>query len=119
METQNMNPLDILFDDVEYPMSVKLMNLMKSEGVVTLGDIVKRRDYEWLKVPGLGRKTVNDLKDVLLNYGLDLKGGRTVDRVPQRVEILKTALRQIATINNSRDRYSDEIDKIILKALEI
>ena len=29
METQNMNPLDILFDDVEYPMSVKLMNLMK------------------------------------------------------------------------------------------
>jgi DNA-directed RNA polymerase alpha subunit len=119
MENENMNPLDILLDDVEYPMSVRLIKLMRSEGVVTLGDILKRREYDWLRVPGFGRITLNDLKDVLSNYGLDLNGWRTIQRVPQRVEILKTALREIAKVNNRRDRYSDEIDGIILKALEV
>ena len=129
MENENMNPLDIKIDDIRSEIPSRLYNILEGEDACTLGDVVKLKDYEWLRCPGFGYGTLRDLRDFLSIYGLEI-GGRESNvktpkpltqavRLKKRISDLEETLRQIATINNQRDRYSDEIDKIILKALEI
>jgi len=47
-----------------------------------------------------------------------LEAEKTIDQLDTRVWALQAALQEISKINNKRDRYSDEIDGIISKALE-
>ena len=47
-----------------------------------------------------------------------LAAQKTIDELESRIWALETTLREISKINNKRDRYSDEIDGIISKALE-
>ena len=121
MENENMNPLDIEIRDLRFKMSTRLWNCLRQDNMETLGDVVKLEGREWLRSPGFGKLALRELEDFLATHGLQLKAGPVPYTVTngEKVKKLKTALRQIATINNSRDRYSDEIDKIILKALEI
>ena len=47
-----------------------------------------------------------------------LAAQKTIDELESRVWALETAMQKISKINNKGDRYSDEIDGIISKALE-
>ncbi len=121
MENENVNPLDIEIKDLRFKMSARLWNCLWHDNMETLGDVVKLEACEWLRCPGFGRLTLKELEDFLATYGLQLKAGRLPPRelAADKVKKLERALREIARVNNSRDRYSDEIDRIILKALEI
>jgi hypothetical protein len=59
---------------------------------------------------------MTDLKDKLRSTSVLWPGGPFIEAA-DRIEKLESALFKIALSNNSRDRFSAEIDAIILEAL--
>lgn len=62
-------------DDLE--LTVRSANCLKAEDIHFIGDLVQRTEYELLKTPNLGKKSLNEIKSVLASKGLGL--GTQVD----------------------------------------
>ena len=46
--------------------------ILKAENIFYIGDLIQRNENELLKAPNLGRKSLNEIKDVLASKGLTL-----------------------------------------------
>ncbi|MDR1375730.1 MAG: DNA-directed RNA polymerase subunit alpha [Holosporaceae bacterium] len=57
-------------DDLE--LSVRSMNCLKSDNIVYIGDLVQKTEGDMLHTPNFGRKSLNEIKEVLLQMGLCL-----------------------------------------------
>lgn len=57
-------------DDLE--LTVRSANCLKAENIYYIGDLVQRSEVELLKTPNLGKKSLNEIKDVLRERGLAL-----------------------------------------------
>ena len=57
-------------DDLE--LTVRSANCLKAENIYYIGDLVQRTETDLLKTPNLGRKSLNEIKDVLASRGLSL-----------------------------------------------
>jgi DNA-directed RNA polymerase subunit alpha len=57
-------------DDLE--LTVRSANCLKAENIYYIGDLIQRSENELLKTPNLGRKSLNEIKDVLAARGLTL-----------------------------------------------
>jgi len=57
-------------DDLE--LTVRSANCLKAENIYYIGDLVQRSENELLKTPNLGKKSLNEIKDVLASRGLSL-----------------------------------------------
>jgi DNA-directed RNA polymerase subunit alpha len=57
-------------DDLE--LTVRSANCLKAENIYFIGDLIQRQESELLKAPNLGRKSLNEIKDVLASRGLTL-----------------------------------------------
>jgi len=57
-------------DDLE--LTVRSANCLKAENIMFIGDLVQRTEVELLKTPNLGKKSLNEIKDVLAERGLSL-----------------------------------------------
>ena len=57
-------------DDLE--LTVRSANCLKAENIYYIGDLIQRNESELLKAPNLGRKSLNEIKDVLASKGLTL-----------------------------------------------
>ena len=57
-------------DDLEF--TVRSANCLKAENIYYIGDLIQRSENELLKAPNLGRKSLNEIKDVLASKGLTL-----------------------------------------------
>ena len=57
-------------DDLE--LTVRSVNCLKAENVFYVGDLVQRTESELMKAPNLGRKSLNEIKEVLTAQGLSL-----------------------------------------------
>jgi len=57
-------------DDLE--LTVRSANCLKAENIYYIGDLIQRTETELLKTPNLGRKSLNEIKDVLASRGLTL-----------------------------------------------
>lgn len=57
-------------DDLE--LTVRSANCLKAENINNIGDLVKRTEVELLKTPNLGKKSLNEIKEVLATHGLEL-----------------------------------------------
>ena len=53
-------------------LSVRSMNCLKSDDIFRVGDLVLRSEQEMLRTPNFGRKSLNEIKEVLENMGLGL-----------------------------------------------
>jgi len=53
-------------------LSVRSMNCLKSDDVFRVGDLVQRTEQEMLRTPNFGRKSLNEIKEVLEKMGLHL-----------------------------------------------
>jgi len=53
-------------------LSVRSMNCLKSDDIFRVGDLVLRTEPEMLRTPNFGRKSLNEIKEVLENMGLGL-----------------------------------------------
>jgi DNA-directed RNA polymerase subunit alpha len=69
--TQQIDPLLLRpVDDLE--LTVRSANCLKAENIYYIGDLIQRAETELLKTPNLGRKSLNEIKEVLASRGLTL-----------------------------------------------
>ena len=55
-------------EDVE--LSVRSQNCLKNDNIIYIGDLIVKTESEMLKTPNFGRKSLNEIKDLLHSYGL-------------------------------------------------
>lgn len=65
------NPLDVRVDELE--LSVRTINCLKHEGVRTVRDLITKSGAELLRAPNFGRKSLNEVKEILSVFGLKLR----------------------------------------------
>ncbi len=70
-------------DDLE--LTVRSANCLKAENIFLIGDLIQRTEVELLKTPNLGKKSLNEIKEVLASRGLSL-GMRIENWPPEGLE---------------------------------
>ena len=66
-------PDPVLMQPVEdLELTVRSANCLKAESIIYIGDLVQRTEVELLKTPNLGKKSLNEIKDVLAQRNLSL-----------------------------------------------
>ena len=68
---QNYDPI-LLRPVDELELTVRSANCLKAENIYYIGDLIQRSENELLKTPNLGRKSLNEIKEVLASRGLTL-----------------------------------------------
>ncbi len=56
----------------ELELSVRSANCLKNDNIVYIGDLVQKTEQEMLRTPNFGRKSLNEIKEVLASMGLSL-----------------------------------------------
>ncbi len=69
----------------ELELTVRSANCLKAENIYYIGDLIQRTETELLKTPNLGRKSLNEIKEVLASRGLTL-GARLENWPPQNLD---------------------------------
>ncbi|MFI4853120.1 MAG: DNA-directed RNA polymerase subunit alpha [Candidatus Makana argininalis] len=70
-KTPKLDPIFLkLVDDLE--LTVRSSNCLKAESIRYIGELVQRTEMELLKTPNLGKKSLTEIKNVLLSRGLSL-----------------------------------------------
>ena len=56
----------------ELELSVRSANCLKNDNIIYIGDLIQRTEGEMLRTPNFGRKSLNEIKEVLAQMGLHL-----------------------------------------------
>ena len=80
------NPLLLKKVD-ELELSVRSANCLKNDNIVYIGDLIQKTEAEMLRTPNFGRKSLNEIKEVLTSMGLHL-GMEIIDWPPENIEDL-------------------------------
>ena len=84
--TPDNTPDPILLRPVdELELTVRSANCLKAENIYYIGDLIQRTETELLKTPNLGRKSLNEIKEVLASRGLTL-GARLENWPPHNLD---------------------------------
>jgi len=77
---------EALFNPVaELPVSVRAFNGLQNADIKYVGELVQRSEQDMLKIKNFGRKSLNEIKEVLTEMGLSL--GMRLDGLPSRAEL--------------------------------
>ncbi len=71
----------------ELELSVRSANCLKNDNIVYIGDLIQKTEAEMLRTPNFGRKSLNEIKEVLASMGLHL-GMEVQDWPPENIEDL-------------------------------
>ncbi len=71
----------------ELELSVRSANCLKNDNIVYIGDLVQKTESDMLRTPNFGRKSLNEIKEVLTNMGLYL-GMKVEEWPPENIEEL-------------------------------
>ncbi len=71
----------------ELELSVRSANCLKNDNIVYIGDLIQKSEGEMLRTPNFGRKSLNEIKEVLAAMGLHL-GMEVPDWPPENIEDL-------------------------------
>jgi DNA-directed RNA polymerase subunit alpha len=77
----------------ELELSVRSANCLKNDNIVYIGDLVQKTEAEMLRTPNFGRKSLNEIKEVLANMGLHL-GMEISNWPPENIEELAKKLEE-------------------------
>ena len=69
----------------ELELSVRSANCLQNADIKYIGELVQRGEGDMLKTKNFGRKSLNEIKDIL--DGLGLEFGMSLDNFPSRVEL--------------------------------
>ncbi len=73
----------------ELELSVRSANCLKNDNIIYIGDLVQKSEAEMLRTPNFGRKSLNEIKEVLAQMGLTL-GMEVAGWPPENIdELLK------------------------------
>ncbi len=71
----------------ELELSVRSANCLKNDNIVYIGDLIQKTEAEMLRTPNFGRKSLNEIKEVLAQMGLHL-GMEVPNWPPDNIEDL-------------------------------
>jgi len=77
----------------ELELSVRSANCLKNDDILYIGDLVRKTEGEMLRTPNFGRKSLNEIKEVLSHMGLHL-GMEIEDWPPENIEELTKRLEE-------------------------
>src|SRR5215217_6348061 len=77
----------------ELELSVRSANCLKNDNIVYIGDLVQKTEAEMLRTPNFGRKSLNEIKEVLTQMGLHL-GMEVPGWPPENIEDLAKRLEE-------------------------
>jgi DNA-directed RNA polymerase subunit alpha len=77
----------------ELELSVRSANCLKNDNIVYIGDLVQKSEQEMLRTPNFGRKSLNEIKEVLSTMGLSL-GMAVAGWPPENIEDLAKRLEE-------------------------
>ncbi|NQV22010.1 MAG: DNA-directed RNA polymerase subunit alpha [Rhodospirillales bacterium] len=69
----------------ELELSVRSANCLKNDNIVYIGDLIQKSEGEMLRTPNFGRKSLNEIKEVLSQMGLHL-GMEVTDWPPENID---------------------------------
>lgn len=69
----------------ELELSVRSANCLKNDNIIYIGDLVQKTEAEMMRTPNFGRKSLNEIKEVLAQMGLQF-GMEFVDWPPDDIE---------------------------------
>ena len=75
----------------ELELSVRSANCLKNDNIVYIGDLIQKTEAEMLRTPNFGRKSLNEIKEVLSGMGLHL-GMEIAAWPPENIEELAKKL---------------------------
>lgn len=67
----------------ELELSVRAANCLKNADITTIADLVQKTEPEMLKTKNFGRKSLNEIRNILNNMGL--RFGMKMDEIPQEI----------------------------------
>ncbi len=71
----------------ELELSVRSANCLKNDNIIYIGDLVQKSESEMLRTPNFGRKSLNEIKEVLMHMELNL-GMSVPDWPPENIDEL-------------------------------
>jgi DNA-directed RNA polymerase subunit alpha len=71
----------------ELELSVRSANCLKNDNITYIGDLIQKSESEMLRTPNFGRKSLNEIKEVLAQMGLHL-GMEVTGWPPENIEEL-------------------------------
>ena len=77
----------------ELELSVRSANCLKNDNIIYIGDLVQKSEQEMLRTPNFGRKSLNEIKEVLSQMGLYL-GIDIAEWPPENIEDLAKRLEE-------------------------
>ncbi len=77
----------------ELELSVRSANCLKNDNIIYIGDLVQKTEADMLRTPNFGRKSLNEIKEVLGQMGLAL-GMEIVNWPPDNIEDLAKRLEE-------------------------
>ncbi|MDA0240499.1 MAG: DNA-directed RNA polymerase subunit alpha [Proteobacteria bacterium] len=77
----------------ELELSVRSANCLKNDNIIYIGDLVLKSEAEMLRTPNFGRKSLNEIKEVLAQMGLHL-GMQIPNWPPENIEDLAKRLEE-------------------------
>ena len=77
----------------ELELSVRSANCLKNDNIIYIGDLVQKTEAEMLRTPNFGRKSLNEIKEVLASMGLRL-GMEIPGWPPENIEGMAKKLEQ-------------------------
>jgi DNA-directed RNA polymerase subunit alpha len=97
----------------ELELSVRSYNCLKNANIQTIGELVQKTEAEMLKTKNFGRKSLNEIKEILAQMGLSL--GMKIDEhgnaVPGPTSILPSATLAAASYGRFDDEDEEGLDE--------
>ena len=91
-EESSLN-INLLRKVEELELSVRSANCLKNDEIVYIGDLVQKSESEMLRTPNFGRKSLNEIKEVLTSMSLEL--GMKIDGwPPENIEDIRKKLEE-------------------------
>ncbi len=72
-QSVRLGPPDARIEELDF--SVRTYNCLKKANIMTIGELVQRSEADLMQIRNYGRKSLNEVKDKLLGFGLSLKKG--------------------------------------------
>ena len=69
-------------------------NCLKNDNIVYIGDLVQKTEQEMLRTPNFGRKSLNEIKEVLASMGLVVSAWRWSGWPPENIEDMAKRLEE-------------------------
>ena len=96
-EPQQVQKVEVVQEDLAFNRNllrkVDELNCLKNDNIVYIGDLVQKTEAEMLRTPNFGRKSLNEIKEVLAQMGLHL-GMEIATWPPENIEDMAKRLEE-------------------------